>query len=65
MIIRIENTYGNNTREIRTHLNHLAKLYGKVKKLGQRRFQALKVACNPTLEELQTLCEILVEASKK
>ncbi len=65
MILCIENTDGNNTRNLRDHFNHLVKLYGRVKKLGQRRFQALRTAFNPNLEELQTLCEILVNASKR
>ncbi len=65
MILRIENTDGNSTKDLRQHFNYLTKTYGCVKKMGQRRFQALRTACNPSLEELQVLCEILVKASKR
>jgi len=65
MIIYVENTYANNTKNLRKHLKSICANFGPVKKLGQRRFQALRAAWNPTLEELKLLCEILVSASKR
>ena len=65
MILYLENTDGNNTKDIRTHFKHITKTYGKVKKLGMRHFQALRTAHNPSLDELQVLCDILVKASKR
>ncbi len=61
----MENTFANDVRNLRAHFNQMAKKHGYVKKIGQRRFEALRTAWNPTVEELQLLTEILVSASKR
>ena len=50
MIILMENTYGNDTTNIRDHHKKITKEYGKIKKLGQRRFEELRAAFEPTSE---------------
>lgn len=63
MIIRIENTYANDMKDIQNHLNTNAKRFGSVKKLGQHRFLQLHSACNPIILELKEFSDILVRAS--
>jgi hypothetical protein len=63
--MRIENTYGNETHNLRIHFNLLLKSYDFVKKMDQRRFEVLRSAFHPTLEELRNLSNLLVNASKR
>jgi hypothetical protein len=65
MVIRVENTWGNDTRDIRCHLQSNVKEFGAVKKLGQRRFLQLHAACNPAIDEIRALTDILVANSRK
>ena len=55
MIILIENTYGNDTTNIRDHHKKITKEYGKIKKLGQRRFEELRAAFEPASEKILKL----------
>lgn len=63
MIILMENTYGNDTTNIRDHHKKITKEYGKIKKLGQRRFEELRAAFEPTSEEILELTNILIKNS--
>ena len=65
MIIRIENTFGNDVRSLRVHFNQMTDKFGPVKKIGQRRFETLRTDWNPNIDELQLLTEILVSSSKR
>jgi hypothetical protein len=40
-------------------------LFGSVPSIGDRRFEILKLAFHPTLQELNQLVSILVNASKR
>ena len=64
MWIRIENTYGNDTRNMREHLKKNKKEFGPISKLGSRRFETLYTAFEPSLDELKQLTDILVTNSK-
>lgn len=59
--MKIENTYGNNTSNLRSHFNQLDPVHN----LGQRRFELLRYALNPTIEELDQIVDILATNSKK
>jgi len=56
--IRLETTFGNLTRNLRTHFKQLKEMFGPVKKLGMRRFEQLRSAFNPTIEELKEISSI-------
>lgn len=63
--IRIENTFGNGTPDICDHFKQLTTQFGKVKKLGLRRFQILRNALNPTVEQISQISNELVKASQR
>jgi hypothetical protein len=65
MIFYIENTNGNNIRNIKLYFNQIIETYGNISKLDMRKFQALRIASNSFSEELQVFCNILVQASKR
>ena len=65
MIMRLENTWGNDCHNIRKHLNLNVNRFGPVKKLGQRRFLQLYHACQPTIQEIRKLNDILVFNSRR
>lgn len=59
MQLLFENSYGNEFTHIRDHYHYIKATYGKPKKLGMRRWEILKRAMNPSVEELKLLCDIL------
>jgi hypothetical protein len=61
----MENTFGNDTSDIRSHYKKMNTLFGKIPNLGMRRFEQLRSALNPTIEELEELIDILVTISKR
>lgn len=63
--MNIESTFGNSSHNLRTHFNQLSEKNGSTQKLGQRRFETLKSALNPSIEELQQLVNILVSNCTK
>ena len=63
--ILIENTYGNEVRNIRDHFQKVFTIYGSVKALGERRFQMLFHAFDPSLEQLKQLTSMLSDAAKR
>jgi hypothetical protein len=65
IMILLENTYGNNNRSLRKHLKSVFDQFGKIKKLGQDRFQLLRLALVPTIDELNSLCDILITNSQR
>jgi len=65
IIIRIENTYGNDTRNFRTHIAKLIKEYGPIPKLGTRRIESLRYAFDPSISELKQLVTILTSSSSR
>ncbi len=65
IILHMENTFGNDTKDIRSHFKTIVERFGKVKKLGQRRFEELRRAFNPTIAEIIQLTDILMNNSAK
>jgi len=65
LIIRLENTYSNDSHDIRKHFKMLKERFGGIKKLGLDRFQLLRRCFNPTIEELLILAQIIGENSQK
>jgi hypothetical protein len=63
--MQIENTFGNSTTDMRTHFKKLCSDFGTINNLGQRRFETLKTAFDPTIAELQMLINLLVTSSKR
>jgi hypothetical protein len=63
--IAIENTWGNDTRSLRSHFAAVKEEYGAVHGLGEDRFQFISAACCPTGAELKLLAEILKTAAKR
>lgn len=65
LMIRIENTYGNDTRSMRDHLKSLKARHGPVKALGSKNFEFLLQCFNPSIEQIKALIDILVTNSNK
>ena len=62
IIMAIENTYGNENRNLRTHLNRLKHRYKEnYPQIGMERFIFLRNNLNPTKEQLVILCDMLRE----
>jgi hypothetical protein len=49
----------------REHFKDLIKQFGKVKKLGQRRFEELISSFNPSIEEINELIEKWLRNTRK
>jgi hypothetical protein len=64
-ILLVENTWGNNVRDMRVHLKYLNEHYGKVKGLGINRFCQLIPALDPELSDIETLVLLLNGANNK
>jgi hypothetical protein len=60
IVINIENTMANDTRNLREHLNLIAERFGTIPNLGQRRFEELRLAFHPTIDEILELNDILI-----
>ena len=65
MCIKIENTFENDTHHIRNHLRQLRDCFGNVKNMGFRRFQVLRNAFNPSIEQILLMLDELTKASQK
>ena len=63
--MRLENTYANDTHDIRKHFKMIKNQFGGIKKLGIDRFQLLRRCFNPSIEQLQSLSQILSENSQR
>jgi hypothetical protein len=63
--MQVETTYGNETHNLRKHLQKISQEFGGISKLGQRRFLQLHSACHPTITEIQSLNNILVANSQR
>lgn len=59
LCILIENSYANDTTNIRSHLKKLKKSFQFP--FGIRRFQSLKLAFQPTIDEIRKIIELLKE----
>lgn len=57
--LHIENTYGNNVRNLRQHLKDMKKNGIFLKGFGIRRFEQIRHALNPSLFDLNELLSIL------
>jgi hypothetical protein len=53
IILYIENTDGNNTRNIRLHFNQIVGIYNNIPKLDMRKFQTFRITFNSFLKKLQ------------
>jgi hypothetical protein len=58
LVIQIENSYGNDTRNLRERIKLR---FGEIRGMGLDRFETLWRAFNPSIEEIQQICEILRE----
>lgn len=63
--MQLENTYGNNTHDLRNHYKLIKKEFGNIPKLGLKRFQLLRCCFNPTISQLIILSEMIGESSQK
>lgn len=64
--IKFENSYGNDTRDIKQHFNKVKRDCPHYPRgLGVTRFLCLKRNFIPTSEEIQELCDILHETSSE
>lgn len=61
----MENTYANDLKKLKKHLNSVYERFGKVFGLGQRNFMNLRSAVNPSIEEVKKLVQILVDNSRR
>jgi hypothetical protein len=63
----IENTFGNDSSNLRKHFQKLKEEFNKKSlswgKIGWNRFQDLRSAMNPTINEIRALTDILVKNS--
>jgi len=57
ILMRVENTYGNDTHDLRVHFKRIKTRFGGIKKLGIDRFQLLRKCFDPTIEELSFLSQ--------
>jgi hypothetical protein len=55
----IENTWGNDKREMRTHLKAISDQFGKIKGLSEDRYTSLRSALNPSIKEILEVCSLL------
>lgn len=62
IIIAMENSYGNDMKNQRTHFKDIKTAYGGVNKLGCDHFEALLHAFVPSLEQLGNICDLFHEA---
>jgi hypothetical protein len=63
-MIRLENTYSNDSHDIRKHFKMIKERFGGVRKLGVDRFQLLRRCFNPSIGELVALAQIIGENSQ-
>lgn len=50
---------------MRDHFQFVVKEYGSIPNIGERRFEKLRSAFDPTIEELNQLADILAQASQR
>ena len=55
----VENTYANNTHNMRKHFKSIKQQYGRVKGLGMDRFEQLTHAFNPSIQQIKEITDIL------
>jgi hypothetical protein len=61
LVIQIENSYGNDTRNLREHYKNIKLQFGEIRGMGLDRFETLWRTFNPSIEEIQQICDILHE----
>ena len=59
IMMAMENTWGNDVKNMRAHFASVKQRYRAVKKLGWDRFSALLSACTPSFEQLRQICALL------
>lgn len=62
-IMQMENTYGNGNVELNEHFKAMKEQFGQIPKLGLKRFKILWEALDPSVEELETIADILSNAA--
>jgi len=55
----IENSFGNNTRNLREYVKIIMQKYGRIPGMGEKRFTQIHHAIDPTIEELIELTSLL------
>jgi hypothetical protein len=64
LVIQIENSFGNDTRNLREHYKSIKLQFGEIRGMGLDRFETLWRALNPSIEEIRQICDILHETFK-
>jgi hypothetical protein len=59
LIMEIENTWGNDVKNIREHYQQLQEDLGTISRMGIDRFQVMHSAFAPSILEFQLICDIL------
>lgn len=63
--MQIENSYGNNTTDLRKHFQKIKTEIGVEMPFGQKRFLLLRKCMNPKLDQLNKICNILTKNFQK
>jgi hypothetical protein len=58
-VIEVENTMANDNRNMRKHFQKVKGMYGGVFGLGSDRFATLLANLQPSIEDLQRICQLL------
>jgi hypothetical protein len=61
----MENTYGNDTKDIRVHHSLVKSRFGAVPKLGQTRFEILHGCLEFTASEIRSMSSLLITAARR
>jgi hypothetical protein len=57
--ILLENTYGNDKRDLRKHLKDIYQKFGSIRGLDMDRYTTLRSAFNPSIDEILEICSLL------
>jgi hypothetical protein len=60
----LENTFWYDKRNLKKHIKQIQQAYGKISGLSLDRFIALRVACEPSIQEITDICDMLSEIFK-
>jgi hypothetical protein len=58
----IENTWGNDKRNLKKHFRDISEKYGSVKGMCLDRYLSLRSAFNPSIQEILDICDLLRQA---
>jgi DNA integrity scanning protein DisA with diadenylate cyclase activity len=61
LVTQIENSYDNDTRNLREHFKSIKLQFGEIRGMGLDRLETLWRAFNSSIEEIRQICDILHE----